>query len=282
MIVHSALAFSAVPPGVDGPWRFFLVAAVAVILFGMTKAGFGAVGTISTPLMIYACAGNSTLAVGLMLPLLIGCDYVALILWWRKWDRRNLLLLLPGMVVGVAVGAGVLWMFMQFGGAGEAGKRLTNALLSLVIGLLAILFVALRAVRAFRGQVAAFRPVRWQGAAMGAAAGITSTLAHAAGSVTAMFLLPQKLPKGRFVATTVMFYWVTNQVKLLPYFALALLSAPSLKTDLVLAPFVLIGAGLGVVLHKWVSDVWFSRIVHALLTAVGVHLCVTSVIRLVG
>ncbi len=282
MIVHSLLAFSAMPPGVDGSWRFFVVAVLAVLLFGMTKAGFGSVGTISTPLMIYACAGNTTLAVGLMLPLLIGCDYVALILWWRKWDRRNLLLLLPGMVVGVAAGAGVLWLFMQLGGAGETGQRLTNALLSLVIGLLAIVFVTLRAVRAFRGEIAAFRPVRWQGAAMGAAAGVTSTLAHAAGSVTAMFLLPQKLPKGRFVATTVMFYWVTNQVKLIPYFALGLLSAPSLKTDLVLAPAVIVGAGLGVALHKRVSDVWFSRVVHVLLAAVGVHLCATSVISLLG
>ena len=96
-----------------------------------------------------------------------------------------------------------------------------------------------------------------------------------------MFLLPQKMPKGRFVATTVMFYWVTNQVKLVPYIGFDLISAGNLWTGLALLPAVVVGAALGRLLHNRVNQAIFGRIIYGLLGAVGVHLCVKSAMTLV-
>ncbi|MFW6153787.1 MAG: TSUP family transporter [Planctomycetota bacterium] len=273
-------ALTFIPPTADDPVRFLLLGALAVAIFGAGKAGFGGgVGMISTPLMLYAC-GDAVTAVAIMLPLLIAADYVSVAMWWRKWDARNILALLPGALVGIGLGGGVLAVFQRFGV--EAGREVTNTALKLAIGLLATGFVVLHVVRALRGKLIAFRPTRVHGLGFGAAAGLSSTLAHAAGPITQMYLLGQQMPKGRYVATTVGFYWIINQVKLVPYFALGMVSAPTLGADLALLPAVVAGAVVGLVLHRRVSAVWFSRVVYGLLGAIAVHLVITSTMALLG
>jgi len=275
-----ALAFSFVPEGLADPVRFLLLGSLSLLIMGASKSGFaGGAGLLSVPLMIYACAGDSKLATGIMLPLLIACDYVTMAIWWRRWDLRNVLLLLPGMAVGIAAGGATLWWFLRIGG-GQAGRELSNAALSFAIGLLAVGFVILQAVRSWRGELRPFRPVFRHGFAAGAAAGLASTLAHAAGPITNIFLLPQRMPKGRFVATTVLYYWIGNQVKLIPYGLLGMLTAPSLSADAALLPAVVAGAVLGVLLHRRVNEKWFSIIVHGLLAVIGGHLAITSACRL--
>jgi uncharacterized membrane protein YfcA len=96
-----------------------------------------------------------------------------------------------------------------------------------------------------------------------------------------MFLIPQQMPKGRFVATTVIFFWILNHVKLIPYIGLGLLNQPAIAAELVLLPGVVAGALLGVALHNRVNEAWFGRVVYALLGLMGVHLMVTSILKLV-
>lgn len=279
--VASLLGLSLTPPGVSNAWAFFIVGALAVVVFGAAKAGFGGgVAMVSTPLMIYACGGDSQLAVAIMLPLLIAADYVTLLLWWGRWDWRNVAMLLPGAVLGVAGGAALLVLFGHFGGVEGAGRKTTNDALSLAIGLIALGFVGLQLIRALRGRLEASRPAWWQATAFGSAAGVTSTLAHLAGPVATMYLLPQQMPKGRYVATTVLFFWFVNQIKLVPYMLLDLLSAPSLMADLMLIPAVAVGAAVGMSLHKRINEVWFTRVIYVLLGGIGLDLCIRSSIKL--
>ncbi|NLF31035.1 MAG: sulfite exporter TauE/SafE family protein [Planctomycetes bacterium] len=273
-------ALTFIPPTADDPVRFMLLASLAAAIFGATKAGFGGgLGMVSTPLMIYAC-GDPPTALAIMLPLLITADYVTAAMWWRQWDGRNVLALLPGALAGIAAGGAVLALFRHLGA--EAGKELTGAALALAIGLLATGFVALHVVRAVRGGIAVFRPGRAHALGFGAAAGLSSTLAHAAGPVTQMYLLPQQMPKGRYVATTVLFYWIINQAKLVPYFALKMVSTGTLGADLVLLPAVVVGALAGLALHRRINTVWFNRLVYGLLGVIGLHLAITSAMALFG
>lgn len=280
----SALAFSFVPPGVNDPVQFLLLGSLSMIIMGAAKSGFaGAAGLLSVPLMIYACGNDSTLAAGIMLPLLIACDYVTIVIWWRRWDVRNVLVLLPGMLVGIALGGVTLWLFLQLGkGQSGAERAVTNAALSLTIGLLAVGFVVLTAVRSLMGGLQPFRPVFWHGFAAGSAAGFTSTLTHSAGPITTMFFLAQRMPKGKLAATAVLYYWIGNQVKLIPYAILGLLTRGSLSADLTLLPAVIVGAGLGVFLHHRVNEKWFRIVMHVLLAVIGGNLAITSAAKLWG
>jgi len=275
------LSWSLVPAGLNNLTLFLAVGSVAAMLFSMAKAGFGgSVGLLAVPLMIFACGGNSQLAIGIMLPILIAADYVAFASWVGKWNLRAVMMLLPGAVVGIAAGWAVLHAIgeLRASGGGEAA----NAWLKLGVGTIALSFVALHIVRTARGRPLTFKPVLWQGSVAGAAAGASSTLAHAAGPIIAMYMLPQQMPKGRYVASTALFFWIANQAKLIPYFAEDMINTGTLGAGLLLLPAIAAGGLLGKLLHNRVNQAQFTTIVYGLLALAGIWLAWQGATALVG
>ena len=260
------------PPQIEGSWQFLLLGWLSATLISLSKTGFGSsVGMLSVPLMIYACGGDAGLAVGIMLPLLIAGDYAAVISWRGHWRLRTVAMLLPGVAAGIAAGWGCVKALEQLGGENDL---FVDAGMKLGIGLIALGFVTLRGFQALRGRLPAFRPIFWQASAAGTMMGFTSTLAHAAGPVVAMYLLPQRMPKSRYVATTAMLFWVVNQLKLLPFFELGWINTATLGAGVFLLPGIAAGAVLGLFLHRRVGARQFAGIVYSLLAALGVHLCI--------
>ena len=92
-----------------------------------------------------------------------------------------------------------------------------------------------------------------------------------------MYLLRRSLNRTEFVATTVVFFAVVNYVKLVPYTWLGQFDTSNLLTSLVLAPLAPVGVGLGVWLHRRVSDRFFFSFVYVLLFLVGLKLVYDSV-----
>ncbi|MHC4985131.1 MAG: TSUP family transporter, partial [Planctomycetota bacterium] len=176
------------------------------------------------------------------------------------------------------------WMGFGDGATDEMAsqKKMADALMKLVIGVICLSFVTIRAIQAFRSKPMAFRPVMWQSTAAGMTAGATSTFAHAAGPVTAMYLLPQRLGKNAYVATTVLYYWIGNQIKLVPYISLDLINTKTLLMGLVLVPAVPIGVVLGKTLSKRVNEKVFGGIVYTLLALTGFDMCRKALTFLMG
>ena len=82
---------------------FFLAAIPAVMLVGLSKGGIGgAIGLMGVPIM--SLAVEPVQAAAIFLPILILMDAVAL--WsWRKYnDPKTLLMIMPGGVIGIALG----------------------------------------------------------------------------------------------------------------------------------------------------------------------------------
>lgn len=269
------LSWALVPGEVANVAAFLFLGALSALLMSAAKAGFGgSLGLLAVPLMIYACGGSARLAAGILLPLLIACDYISMCFWLGKWRGRVVLALLPGTLVGVGLGWAGLWGVGHF--HAEAHKDLLNAVMKLLIGGIALGFVVLQTVRALRTGPRTGSPGTWQSTGIGMAAGLTSTLAHSAGPITSMYMLRQNMPKDRFVASTVLYYWIANQIKLLPYFALGLISPDSLGASASLLPASAAGAVVGVALHRRVRQKHFTGIVYVLLALAGIHLCVTA------
>jgi uncharacterized membrane protein YfcA len=277
MMVMDVVALTLPGVPLENALLFLLLGSAAAMVFGMGKVGFGGgVGILSVPMMIYACGGDSTLAVGLMLPLLIAADYGGIVAWWRQWNLRAVLQLLPGVVVGIAAGAGLVWWLQQVG-----AEKTTDAGLKLGIGVISLGFVVLRLLQWRLHRTWTFRPVAWQAGAAGSLVGFTSTLAHAAGPVATMYLIAQRMGKERFVATTVLLFWIGNQLKLVPYAILGLVRTDTLVMGLWLVPAVIVGAVLGRLMHRWVGERSFVGVIYTLLAAAGVHLIVKSLQTLI-
>ncbi|MGF1679552.1 MAG: sulfite exporter TauE/SafE family protein [Candidatus Methylacidiphilales bacterium] len=237
----------------------WLLAGLAVLFVGFSKAGFGGgAGILATPLM--AMAFPPKIAIGVMLPLLVISDLVSCWIYRRDWDTRPLRFFLPAAALGIVLTS----LFLG---------QVDNVVLKQLLGALCLGFVAIQMLRDRYGSRLNPEPPGWKtGTGFGLASGITSTLAHAAGPVFAMYLLPQRYDPRRFVATTVLAFTVINLLKVPGYLHLELIDTRSLQWSLWLAPIVITGTFLGVWLNSRVSSQLFTKIIYIILFLSGLEL----------
>lgn len=238
---------------------FYLAAVPAVLLFGIAKGGFGGgLGVAAVPIM--ALVVSPVQAAGILLPLLCLMDIFGLIVYRRHLNLPLQKVLLPGAIVGIAIGT------LSFG-------YLSVAAIRLILGTIAIVFALNHWLGLSQWVADHTRRAGAPAAAFsGAVAGFTSFVAHAGGPPINMYLLTQGLDRTAFVGTTVLFFAVVNYTKLIPYAWLGQLDATNLWTSLVLAPLAPAGIYAGLWLHRRVSDRLFFRIAYAALFAVGLKL----------
>lgn len=247
----------------DYPDMFWLLAIAAVVLFGISKAGFGTgVGILATPLLTLAVPAAQ--AVAILLPLLILTDLFSMYHYRLRFHRQSILLLLPAAIVGIAAGS-------LFFGYFRANERF----LQISMGILALSFVLFQFFRTvILGAAEARKPGAFEGSLLGAMSGFISTIAHAGGPPVSVYLLPQKLPRDLFVGTTVIFFAAVNLAKLIPYYLLGLFRTIDPITLILLAPLTYAGVKLGIRLNRRFTDLWFNRVVYAILFVTGIQLVV--------
>ena len=237
------------------PW-FYLAAAVAVLIVGIAKGGLGGgIGVVAVPLM--AMFVSPVQAAAIMLPVLMVMDALAVRAYWQLWDWHNLGVLLPAALVGTGLG------FLTFGYLSADGLRA-------LVGVVALLYSVHYFVR--RAPAGGRPPHTVAGLFWGATAGFTSFSIHAGGPPLQAYLLPQRLHRTTFQATSVLFFFVVNWSKVAPYAWLGQLSADNLFTSLVLLPLAPLGISIGRYLHDRVNDVVFFGVVHVALFVIGVKL----------
>ena len=246
---------------------FYIVAALAVVIWGVSQAGFGGgMALISVPMLSLVIPPLEAAAI--MLPILCVMDLFGIWGYRRTWRREAMGVLLGGVVLGTLAGA------LTFGSIDEAVLRL-------VIGVMAVGF----SIQFFfaRGQSSGGQPPGSRTAfAVSASAGFASFIIHAGAlPMLAIYLLPQRLDKTIYVGTAMMFVAMVNFAKIPPYAMLGLFTWEALQTALVLMPFAPVGIWLGMWLHKRIPDRHFARLVNAVVVVIGVKLIHDAVVSLV-
>jgi len=253
------LARYRLPPAMSTWW---VLVFFAVFLIGVTKSGFGSgVGLMIVPMTALALdhvrRDGARDALGLLLPLLIVGDLVAV------WQCRHLFSLnivkhlLPGTMLGVVIGSLLLFAFAQ-------QQRLAAAFIKTEIGLESVGLVTLHWWRLRRGmgeeQVYVPKPIHSH--LVGTAAATSSTLAHAAGPIIALYLLPQRLDRQLFVGTCAIYFFILNTFKVPGYVLAGEFERSVLGHSAMMMPLVLIGAVFGFWVNRKMSDRLFSNIVY--------------------
>jgi uncharacterized protein len=238
---------------------FWFLAVAATLLVGMSKAGFGgAAGSLGVPLMALVVAPPFAAAV--MLPILLAIDAIGLIVFRGRGDAANLRIILPGAMLGIAIG------WLTFG-------HVDARWIGLLIGIEAILFAFDR----FRAAGSTARavpsaPSFGPGVFWSAVSGFTSFVSHAGGPPIMQYLMPQNMDKLRLVGTTVIYFSVVNFAKLGPYSQLGLLDLSNLGVSLLLAPAIPFGYWLGYRLLHAVDMRGFNLVTAWTLLAAGLKL----------
>lgn len=247
----------------DFPLGFYVVGSIAILLTGISKGGFGAGGAgVAVPLMSIFVPPPE--AAGIVLPILCAMDLFGVYAYRGRWSGHYLAVLVPGAMLGVALGA------LAFG-------LLPVDAIRLLLGLIAIVFSVNRwfgLTERLAAMLAAERrpPGRLAGAFWGALSGFTSTLAHAGGPPFAVYMLAQRIDKTLLVSTSVVFFLILNYMKLVPYAMLGQLNASNLRTALLFAPLAPLGIWTGVWLHRRLSEGAFYQVNYTLLFVTGLKL----------
>ena len=235
--------------------------ALVAFLVGLAKSGFGGLpGTLATPLMALVMPADQ--AIGLLLPVLMLGDIFAVIFHWLRWKSRLILLLLPGAVAGVTIGTYFI-------------TRVPTEVLRTALGIIILLFTL---YKIFEGRLLAnltYTPRNWHGLLAGTVTGFSSALAHTGAPPASIYLLMQKVTPVVFVATSALFFFILNWIKVPYYYYAGLFDFSQLRGLAWLLPMVPLGALLGRWMSERIDQRIFERIMLFLLAIISLLLIFT-------
>ena len=232
-------------------------AALGAFMVGVSKAGITGLSILSIALFNHVFP-SSKQASGLVLPLLIFGDFVAVFSYRKHTQWHYLWRLLPWTAAGVVLG------YFTLG-------RISDHTARILIGWIIVSLAALSFWRKYASAPADDKAasLHWSaGAVIGMTAGFITLVANAAGPLMAIYLVAMRLPKMEYVGTAAVFFMLLNLFKVPFMVDLGLITAQSFSFNLMLAPAVLLGALAGRWLLKHVNQNLFEQLV-LLLSLIG-------------
>ena len=239
-------------------WVLVVIGATGI---GVAKAGFSGVNFVH--LVIFALIFGPRESAGLILPMLVVGDVMAVLAFRQhaRWDYIRHML--PPACVGVLIGAFSMWQIRD------------DAVFRPLIGWILLLLTTMQLAHMWKpglfSNAPHSRPFAW---ATGLVAGWTTMLANGAGPIIALFALAVGLPKFEFVGTSAWFFLIINVFKLPFSYGLGLIHAPTLALNLVLIPPI-IG---GILLGRWLTH----RVPQGLFNALLLAFAAVAALRLIG
>ncbi len=207
---------------------WLLLAAAGI---GVSKSGFAGVSMLHV--IIFAMVFGAKQSTGVLLPMLVIGDILAIRFYGKQVQWPQVRRLLPPALVGVLIGT----LFMG---------RLDEQAFKPMVGLIILTLTAIQVVRIWRPKWFDHMPhQKWFAWSLGLLAGITTMLANAAGPIVALYLLAVALPKLELVGTSAWFFLVINVFKLPFSYGLGLIQWQSLVIDALFSPGILLGMLLG-------------------------------------
>ncbi|MEU8675270.1 sulfite exporter TauE/SafE family protein [Streptomyces sp. NPDC048560] len=248
-------------------WQLAALAAASTLV-GFSKTAVSGANTIS--LAVFAAVLPARESTGVLLPILIAGDLLAVAVYRRHAHWPTLLRLFPAVAVGVVAGT----LFMMWAGDGVVRTSI-GAILLFMSG-----------VTVWRRRTAAggapapgdepggnlSRAARFKARSYGALGGFTTMVANAGGPVMSLYLLSAGFRKLGFLGTSAWFFLIVNVTKVPFSVGLGLIDAQSLLLDACLVLFVVPGAYIGRRCVDRINQTLFERLVIGATVLGGLHL----------
>ena len=230
-----------------------MIACSAALLLGIAKSGIkGLAVLIVTGLALVYGAKEST---GILMPLLICGDILAVIYYKRHVKWVYLIKLLPWMVAGVLVGV-------------VLGKDLPEDLFKSGMAVIILISVAMMYYWERKKDIKVLN--HWSFTTlMGMMAGFTTMVGNLAGAFSNIYFLAIKLPKNEFIGTAAWLFFIINLFKV-PFhiWSWGTINLASFQISLSLIPAVILGFMFGVSIVKKIKNDRYRKLI-LLLTGLG-------------
>ncbi len=219
----------------------------------MSKSGLKGMGIVIVTLMALAHGAKSS--TGLLLPLLIFADVLAVTYYKRHVQWKYLWKFLPWMILGVFAGAYI-------------GKDLSEDLFKKGIAIIILISVVI--MFAWEKYDISHVPNKlWFSSSMGLSAGFATMIGNLAGAFSNIFFLATRIPKNEFIGTAAWLYFIVNLFKLpVHVFSWKTVDYSSFLYDLRLMPGVILGFVIGIKLVKRFKEDQYRKFI-LIMTAIG-------------
>ncbi len=231
----------------------FLLANLAGMLVGVAKAGIKGIGVLIVTIL--AIVFGSKASTGILLPMLIAADILAVIYYNRHCQWKLIFRLIPWMMAGVLIG---VWV-----GADMPEQLFKKVMAVIILGTVVMMIL-------WEQQATKKIPDNWWFAGiMGLGAGFTTMIGNLAGVFSNIFFLAMRLPKNEFIGTAAWLFFIINLFKL-PFhiWVWGTIDANTFTVNLKLLASILVGFYLGIKLVKTIKEKQYRQLV-LIMTAIG-------------
>lgn len=217
----------------------WVIALLCAMLVGMAKTGLTGVGLMVVPLLASVFGGRSS--VGLLLPILIFADAIAVGYYNRHAEWKYIIRLLPWALLGITVGVLI-------------GRIISDAVFTRLIAIVVILGIVLMIWQDLQKKVNV-PDYWWFSMGLGLLGGFVTMIANAAGPIMALYLLSMRLPKNIFIGTGAWLLLIINVIKVPVHIGIwHTITWQSILFDVLMIPAIVAGALLGIWLVKFFPE----------------------------
>lgn len=237
----------------------FLIVIGCGLLIGISKTGLPTLGIFVVAVMATVFPARES--IGIVLPMLIVADIVAVTYYRRNADWATLLRLIPWVSGGLILG----FLFLFFIDASRS--------IEIALGIIVVSMVLLQ----IRNNLVQNKKAPGEYSTVflvfiGTLAGFTTMIGNAAGPVMAIFLLAAGLQKKAFIGTGAWFFLAVNLIKVPLYSSLGLITVDTLLLNVWMIPAILAGTWIGIRMLQHIPQKWFNYSILVLALLGGLRL----------
>jgi uncharacterized membrane protein YfcA len=236
-------------------WAVLLFTA---LLVGFAKTAIGGVTMLAIPLLAVVFGGKES--TGIMLPMLLTGDLMAIGSYRKAVVWKNVLRPLPWAVIGILTGALI-------------GNLIDDRAFLYLIGTIVLFCLMLLFYSEWKGKDLIVPTKPWFYISVGIVSGFASMIGNAAGPIFSLFLLALDLRKDNYMGTNAWFFLLVNAMKL-PFqiFIWHNIGISALIITPVLLPLIALGAVIGFIVLKKINEKVFRGIIFAMTIIAAIRL----------
>jgi uncharacterized membrane protein YfcA len=251
-------------------WQWALTA-IGAMLVGLGKGGVAGVGNLTV--VIFALVFPAKESVGLLLPILICADIMAVIIYRRHADWSLIKRIFPFTILGTLLSAAMLWKLDQSNEPNDVNEKI-RLIIGFILIIMTIVHWSIRYIKNrdhITSQNQSSQSIIWS-TITGLGIGFASMTANAAGPIASLYFISIKLPKYIFIGTSAWLFLIVNLSKVPFQISLGMINWDSFKISLCLFLFAASGAAIAPKIVKHINQQLFEILIWFFIFVAGVKM----------
>jgi len=206
------------------------------ILIGISKSGISGAGIVVVP--VFAGIFGARPSTGILLPMLVVADIIAVFYYNQHAQWEFLFRLLPWTIAGIILG---VWI----------GDVVNDDAFKTMISVIIFICLGLMVWQDARKKKIKVPETWWFSGLTGLAGGFATMIGNAAGPIMSVYLLSMHLPKNHYIGTGAWFFLVINVFKIpFHYYFWDTINTDTLVFNAGMIPVIAIGGLIGILIVR--------------------------------